>query len=285
MEFKNPFSEKGKWFKGNLHIHTKNSDGVLTPEEIVKVYRENSYNFLFITDHNKITDYKSPYPDFLTIKGIEFNKDNFHILGLDLNEFFDTENLSLQEIIDKINSPGGFSILCHPYWSAITSKEILSVSNFIGIEIYNTTCEKRKGKGYSSVHYDEILQEGKKIYCFAVDDTHGYFGEYSDICESFIMVKAKSLKKEDIVSSIKNGLFYSSTGVIIENMEIENNKIKIYFSPAISIDFIGYGPSGTRFYGREMTYAEYEIKRNEKYIRIEITDKNNKKAWTNPIFI
>ncbi|MCS7180387.1 MAG: hypothetical protein NZ891_03445 [bacterium] len=116
MEFNNPFSIKGKWFKGNIHIHTKNSDGKLSPEEVVHVYRENLYNFLFITDHNKITNFESPYNNFLTIKGIEFNKESFHILGLSINEFFSTENLSAQEIINKINELGGFSVICHPYW-------------------------------------------------------------------------------------------------------------------------------------------------------------------------
>ena len=206
MEFKNPFLEEGNWFKGNIHIHTKNSDGSLTP-----------------------------FSNFLVIKEIEFIKNGFHILGLNLNEIFDTENLSAQEIINKINKFGGFAVICHPYMSALKSQQIISLSGFIGIEIYNNSCEKSKGKVYSNVHYDEILGDGYKIFCFAVDDAHSYFDEYreNDLCGSFIMVKAKSLKKEEIVSSIKNGLFYSSTGVIIEN--------------------------------------------NEKYVRIEITDKNNKK--------
>ena len=104
MEFNNPFLKEGKWFKGNVHIHTTNSDGKLSVEEIVKIYRENSYNFIFITDHNKITFYQSPYDDFLVIKGVEFNKNSLHILGLDLNENFSIESLSPQEIINKIYS-------------------------------------------------------------------------------------------------------------------------------------------------------------------------------------
>lgn len=38
MKFNNPFEKTGKWFKGNLHTHTKNSDGKFSPEEIVKIY-------------------------------------------------------------------------------------------------------------------------------------------------------------------------------------------------------------------------------------------------------
>lgn len=288
MEFKNPFTKAGFWFKGNIHTHTKNSDGRLSPEEIVRMYKENKYDFLFLTDHNKITECKISFKDFIVIEGVEFNKNNFHILGLNLNKIFSIENLTLQEIINKINSSGGFTVICHPYWSAIKSQGILNLSNFLGIEIYNNTCEQSKGKGYSLVHWDEILQENRKIWGFAVDDTHFLSGENqeNDIFGGFIMVKAPLLNKKEICNSIKEGFFYSSTGVFIENLEIANNKIKIQFSPSVLVDFIGYGATGVRFSKKEeITYAEYEIKGNEKYIRIEITDKNNKKAWTNPIFL
>lgn len=283
MEFNNPFIEEGKWFKGNVHIHTTNSDGKLSPKEIVEIYRRNFYNFLFITDHNKITDYQSPYNDFLTIKGAEFNKDSFHILGLDLIDTFSTESLSPQEIINRINELAGFAVFSHPYWSGNTGRDILSLYGFIGIEIYNNSCEIEKGKGYSTVHYDEVLQNGMKVFGFAVDDSHSE----KDIVGSFIMVKAKSLNKLEICNSIKKGLFYSSTGVIINNLKIEDNTIKIFFTPSITVDFIGFGPTGTRIHnnGKEFDYAEYKIKGTEKYIRIEITNKENKKCWVNPIFL
>jgi hypothetical protein len=283
MKFNNPFKSEGKWFKGNLHIHTTNSDGKFLPEDIVKVYRENSYNFLFITDHNKITDSQSKYNDFLVIKGAEYNKNSFHILGLDLDKNFITENLSPQEIINRINELGGFAIVCHPYWSGITSENIISLRDFIGIEVFNYSCEIEKGKGYSNVHYDEVLQNGREVFCFAVDDAHSE----KDLYGSFIMVKAKSLNRKEICSSIKNGFFYSSTGVIINDLNCEEGIIKISFSPSIAVDFIGYGPLGARIHknGNEFDYAEYKIKGTEKYIRIEITDKKNKKAWLNPLFL
>ncbi|HOM27482.1 MAG TPA: CehA/McbA family metallohydrolase [bacterium] len=283
MEFNNPFLKEGKWFKGNAHIHTTNSDGKLSPEEIVEIYRENFYNFLFITDHNKITDYQSPYEDFLVIKGAEYSKNGFHILGLGLKENFNTENLSPQEIINKINELDGFVVVCHPYWSGITSMDILSLTGFTGIEIFNNSCEIEKGKGYSTVHYDEVLQKGMKVSGFAVDDSHSK----KDIIGSFIMVKAKSLDTEEICASIKDGFFYSSTGVIINDLKFKDDIIRISFTPSITVDIIGYGASGTRVYnnGREFDYAEYRIKGPEKYIRIEITDKENKKAWVNPFFL
>ena len=51
-----PQSPAKRWFKGNLHTHTLNSDGDSTPHEVTTWYREHGYNFLVLTDHNHLTD-------------------------------------------------------------------------------------------------------------------------------------------------------------------------------------------------------------------------------------
>src|SRR5688572_27388694 len=44
-----------RWFKGNTHTHTVNSDGDSTPDEVTRWYREHGYQFLVLTDHNYLT--------------------------------------------------------------------------------------------------------------------------------------------------------------------------------------------------------------------------------------
>lgn len=39
------FSKDGNWYKGNLHSHTIHSDGHLTPEEAVNIYKKHGYHF------------------------------------------------------------------------------------------------------------------------------------------------------------------------------------------------------------------------------------------------
>ena len=51
-----PESPGRRWFKGNLHAHTVNSDGDSTPAAVVEWYREHDYQFLVLTDHNYLTD-------------------------------------------------------------------------------------------------------------------------------------------------------------------------------------------------------------------------------------
>jgi hypothetical protein len=44
------------WYKGNTHTHTINSDGDSAPDVVARWYREHDYQFLFITDHEYLTD-------------------------------------------------------------------------------------------------------------------------------------------------------------------------------------------------------------------------------------
>jgi len=58
IAFDIPFKASGRWYKGNLHTHTTNSDGALPPEDIAKQYMMKDYAFLCITDHGRVGDLK-----------------------------------------------------------------------------------------------------------------------------------------------------------------------------------------------------------------------------------
>ncbi|MDX6262978.1 MAG: hypothetical protein QOH84_4666 [Kribbellaceae bacterium] len=46
-----PFDLPGRFWRGNLHTHSNDSDGALSPSETARVYREAGYGFVAITDH------------------------------------------------------------------------------------------------------------------------------------------------------------------------------------------------------------------------------------------
>ena len=45
-----------RWYRGNLHTHTRWSDGLAFPEEAVLWYRTHGYHFLGLSDHNVFQD-------------------------------------------------------------------------------------------------------------------------------------------------------------------------------------------------------------------------------------
>ena len=67
------FKNNGNWYKGNLHSHTTVSDGKMTPEQSVEVYKEHGYNFLALSEHDIYTDYRKQYntDNFIMIPAIE----------------------------------------------------------------------------------------------------------------------------------------------------------------------------------------------------------------------
>jgi hypothetical protein len=51
-----PLLAQANWYRGNTHTHTVNSDGDASPDTVARWYKEHDYQFLFITDHEYITD-------------------------------------------------------------------------------------------------------------------------------------------------------------------------------------------------------------------------------------
>jgi len=49
-----------RWYKGNTHAHTDESDGDSPPEVVASWYKNHGYNFLVLSDHNVRTPIASP---------------------------------------------------------------------------------------------------------------------------------------------------------------------------------------------------------------------------------
>jgi len=293
--FPNPFKEKGLWFKGNIHTHTTNSDGALNPHQVSLLYKSKGYDFLFITDHGKVTDVDglsdSFRGEFLVMSGVELDigesavGTEYHILGLNLTRLI--ESSDPQSAIDEIIGEGGEAVIAHPYWSSLTINDLLRLDSYLGLEIFNTTCHFSVAKGYSTTHWDDLLARGKSASGFAVDDVHWHFNPHRpvDSCYSWIMVKAKSLTGESLMNSLRNGLFYSSNGPEIFALDIDEKSIRVKSSPAKAINFITKNGLGERFtaLNEPIMDAEYRLKGSERYLRIEVEDEEGGTAWTNPI--
>ena len=84
-----------RWYKGNTHTHTLNSDGDTSPDEVARWYREHNYQFLVLSDHNYLTSVDGlnalmgADERFLLIPGEEvtdrFETKPIHINGLNVD--------------------------------------------------------------------------------------------------------------------------------------------------------------------------------------------------------
>ncbi len=288
--FTNPFDAPGRWLKANLHTHTTTSDGDTPFVERCRQYREHGYQVLALTDHDQTNDLSGlSSDDFLVINGLETHPPCpdmgvYHFVCLDLPHGFQFDGeLDAQARIDVVKAAGGEVIIGHPYWCGQSLSHLLPLQGAFAVEVYNATCQK-SGKGYSSVHWDDLLDAGRILPAVAVDDVH--FGR--DIFMGWTMIKAQELTTEAVMDALCAGCYYASCGPVIEDARIEDGKLKVKCSPAMEIHFLAQRACGEVFYadgGQLLTHAECPVNPAWTYVRIEVIDAQLRHAWTNPFIL
>ncbi len=297
MRFADPFAAPGKWYKGNLHTHTTESDGALDPAEVVRRYRDAQYDFLALTDHGRVTVAADPSEGApLLLLGTEMDGDSselgerYHILAFGLSEACQVpDRPKVAEAIAWAKQHGGEAVVAHPYWSGLALPDLLRCEGNSGIEIFNTGCHYELAKGYSTVHWDDLLGSGHRAWGFAVDDSHHGVREHrpTDTARAWIMVKASALTQDAIMESIRSGLFYSSWGPTIHEMAVTGAEVRAVTSPVKEINFIAQrwaGGSFTAPEGETLTSAVFPLRGHENYLRVECRDAEGRWAFSNPIF-
>src|SRR5262245_31639973 len=181
---------KPRWYKGNTHTHTLNSDGDSTPDDVVRWYREHGYQFLVLTDHNFLTSVDGlnalhgADEQFLVVRGEEvtdrLGDKSLHINALGSSSKVDPQGGAsvvevLQRNVDAIRAAAAVPHINHPNfrWS-VTADELRQVRNNKLFEVYNGhhTVNNLGGGGVPGTEeaWDAILSSGVLLYGIAVDD-------------------------------------------------------------------------------------------------------------------
>lgn len=291
MNLRSPFSLSGQWYKGNLHTHTTNSDGLVSPTDAIAWYRDHGYDFMAISDHWVLTQEPSPYADFATVTATELHGDSYHLLVLGSAKIppRSLENRP-QEVIDYVKAQGALAYIAHPYWTARPSSEMVALRGLDGVEVYNNACEVTKGTGHARVHWDDCLSAGHRLVGLAVDDVHWQPNEAGG---GFVMVRAPELSEPALLDALRHGNFYSSTGPIIQDLRLQAGKapwptLEVVCSPCSEIVFYTCGPRGQRQAapsGATLTRSSLPLRQEQVYVRVECRDAQGGCAWTNPIYV
>lgn len=76
MKLINPYNNQTEqWLKGQVHLHTTNSDGHVSPANAVRSYEQAGYDFIAFTDHEvlpKESDLIQP-SDMTLLSGVEYS--------------------------------------------------------------------------------------------------------------------------------------------------------------------------------------------------------------------
>jgi hypothetical protein len=300
-----------RWFKGNTHTHTLNSDGDSAPDEVVRWYREHGYQFLVLTDHNFLTSVDGlnalygADQKFLVVKGEELTdragSAPLHINGLDVSREIPAQGGQsvvdvLQRNVDAIRGANGIPSINHPNFGwAITTDQLAQVKNYKLFEIFNGHPQVNNlgGGGVPGLEevWDTLLSRGPLLYGLAVDDAH-YFKQPGnpDVPgpgRGWIYVHAARLEPRALVNAIERGDFYSSTGVVLDEIRSDARSMTVAVKPdAFSkyrIQFIGR--NGRMLREATQPGATYTFTGGEGYVRVHILDSNGRQAWVQPVTV
>ena len=286
------FDPDMQFFKGNTHAHSTQSDGRLSPEAVFETYHSAGYDFLALTDHWHVTG-EQRYRGMLVVPGVEYDFD-FETQVLHLVCLFQNagdargiaRGMSHQAVIERVNRAGGVVIAAHPAWSLNTTEFLTSLDGVEISEVYNTLSDEpfNGPRGNSESLLDVAAANGKYSRLVAADDSHPYRGEQ---CVSYVMAQAAELSVPAILEALRAGRFYATQGPEFHSIGIEDGLITVETSPVSRMSFcsnLNWTDDRCRS-GRGLTRETYRVQPNERFVRIQITDEDGKKAWSSPIVL
>ncbi len=318
---KSPYKEANNLnqYKGMWHSHMASS--FPNPKEAQYICREGGYSFVGVTEHdNKFI--KLPWTekdwtegnsdDFVMIRGFEATHPIGHITCLGLlpdqvgvnsvaahRRRFEKIDIDAgyERFIEKAVSQGAFLCLNHPSKWLNNVDELVSWPGFASIhalEIYNgNRTAKSIEEGYPISILDQCLDRNIKIWAAANPDCHRWDVKLFDgPFNGYSVVFAEELTREAILTGLKEGRFYASTGLEVQEIKVSDDSITVYSSQATTISFIGAGGKIIKQVNGES--ASYQFTGNEKYIRVQLKSDHVPdlrvpgfpvKAWLQPVWV
>ena len=289
--------------KGNVHTHTTLSDGGSTPEQTITWYRSHGYQFLALTDHNKLSRparYASLQdPGFVLISGEEVTMTGkgrqVHVNALCTTSRiaggnFASAAAALNSGIGAVRAQGGVALVNHPNFDwALSPADVTDARDASLLEIasghpYVHSAGNATHPSHESL-WDIALSSGADFMGVGVDDEHhidvssdppatpgkAWISTFGDVTES-----------TPICAALAQGQLYASTGVELRRISVREHQYEVEpVQAGTTVVFIGMG-------GRELARsrpsrgapAVYLPHGDEGYVRARLELPDGRRAWT-----
>ncbi len=277
-----PYYNSGKiLLKGQIHCHTTNSDGKLTPEELADLYYENGYDFWTITDHNFISN-EPRNNKMVWISDSYEHTDRFHACIYNPRKTFPADGTHINAIyrLAKLNNINTILNYAHPDWNPNfewyqyqTDEMISQVEGVSFVEIFN-------GAYQTARPFDILLSQKKKVFGIGVEDFH----LLKHLNRGFIKAYVKNKSVESIWESLNNGSFFATNGLDVKIHMTDNGVIHITSEDSCDISFIGKNGIIIKK-DTNTSESSYRLTGDELYVRSEITNYKGEICFTQPVFI
>lgn len=293
--------------RGNLHTHSRESDGDSPPERVYAFYRDHGYNFLALTDHNRRTDpdlYRAlERPGFVILPGEEVTMSSggaqVHVNALCHRRMIGEKKRTIrfatvQEALAwgaaRVVEQGGVALVNHPnfYWS-FGAAELPAARGARLLEIWTgyLTAYPDGDASRPSVEamWDDVLSRGHDFAAVAVDDMHNLGAPRESTqpgpARGWVEVFAASASEAEICDALRRGRLVASTGPRIERLAVRGDAITVVTSAAGTVEFVGAG--GAVLSRQDVVPGQenvYRLAGGERYVRARVRAADGTRAWT-----
>ncbi|SMO65197.1 hypothetical protein [Fodinibius sediminis] len=348
-----------KWIQPRLSRYAASAGGVDVFEQYLEEFGKEWVEFNRKDDTLQVrlkplSEYRHLFEEpgrFLLIQGEEITDEKvIHMNAHNIGSFIEpqggeTVRAIIQNNVNAVHKhqkESGRPVLPHlnhpNFHYAVTAEDLAHISGLRFFEVYNG---HRGVQNYGDEHHVDLdrywdivltlrlahLDKGI-MYGLATDDAHHYDGSTDHTAlpgRGWVMVKARYLTPRHIITALKKGDYYATTGVTLRDFSARDKEYLVEIEPEEGIDykiqFIGTPKDhdisseevldengkpirATRTYSREIgqvyrevegTQAKYEYTGDELYVRAKIisTKKHpnpfqegeTEMAWTQPVLV
>lgn len=282
-----PYEDRrGTWRRGQLHAHTSPTSecAELAASDVLESYTRAGLDFLALSDHMALT--LSQNAGLTCIPGLEWHSpigEHTGIYGLDEDLLRSTiENTDHQLLLNLLRRQDVLVILNHPNWGLTghySREDLDSIAFYDGIEVFNAMIDRLAGQAMATNKWDYLLSRGRRVLGFVGDDSHSG----SDIGRAWLGVRSPSSSAEDILTAIRSGNFYGSSGVGVRDIRRNGGVIEMETDNAAEIQVIGNGGSVIERVADNS--IAYRATGREIYVRLTAYGPGSAMAWSQPFFV
>jgi hypothetical protein len=286
-----PYRHDGEWLRGNLHTHTvESSDSERSVADAISDYETRGYDFLALTDHDAYVDpadYRESTPMTL-LGGTEVTDGGTHVIGLGVDEPVDPTP-DRQTVLDAVVAADGLAVLPHPNWGSTfehySQPALEALHGYAGIEVYNGASRRGQGSPLATDRWDRLLSTGEIVWGYATDDSH----HSTAVGRAWTVVQAPARSPEAILAALGAGRCYASTGVTIEDINVDDDTVSVETTDADTLRLVAdYGTIHRVVESASATFdvpGDLRSDAEASYVRIECLGTGDQSAWTQPLFL
>lgn len=287
-------------YKIQLHCHTTESDGKLSPADAMFEYRRLGFDAVAITDHDSLTIAPTPDPGghgLLFITSIEESfgipshpERTAHMTAVGTSFYYpdppDGAKPSSQSVIN--HHPTAFLSIAHPTyaannpWATVPDEDIVALQGYHAIEICSSYCRHNGQEGTPEEKWEIALNAGKRIWGTGVDDTHDYSRTPPVQGGAYCVVSADERTWPAILDALKAGNFYPTQG---PELMFCADGARLDIATTSPSTIVWRGPSGVLSAVHRSCQSVIEPPCSLPWVRaIVIRESDGKQAWSQPFF-